>query len=109
MELQNGATVHLLCTNNDNISRKMRTKKQMTIGQRIKEVFDNMPKSCTVNWFAAQLHCDRRNIYRIFERENIDILLLERISRVLDHDFFADLSKSYLSDVLSSSDTMCDL
>lgn len=52
-----------------------------------------MPKSCTISWFAAQLHCDRRNIYRIFSKDNIDILLLIRISKVLGHDFFADLSE----------------
>ena len=63
------------------------------IGQRIKAVFDEMPKQCTVNWFAAELHCDRRNVYRIFEKDNIDIHLLARISSILGHDFFADLSK----------------
>ena len=51
-----------------------------------------MPKNCTINWFAAQLHCDRRNIYRIFAKDNIDIQLLGRISEILSHDFFADLS-----------------
>ena len=56
-------------------------------------VFDEMPKSCTVDWFAAQLHCDRRNIYRIFTKDNIDIQLLTRVSEALRHDFFADLSK----------------
>ena len=64
----------------------------MTIGQRIKQQFEAMPRHCTVTWFARQLHCDRRNIYRIFERDNIDIVLLARISRILNHDFFADLS-----------------
>ena len=64
----------------------------MHIGHRIREVFDTMPKHCNVTWFAAQLHCDRRNVYRIFERDNIDIQLLARISRILGHDFFADLS-----------------
>ena len=69
----------------------------MKIGQRIKAVFDEKPKHCTVNWFAAELNCDRRNIYRIFSKENIDIHLLARISMILDHDFFADLSKELKS------------
>lgn len=64
----------------------------MHIGKQIKEVFDSMPKECTVAWFASQLHCDRRNVYRIFNKENIDIQLLGRISRILCHDFFQDLS-----------------
>lgn len=65
----------------------------MTIGQRIKEVFDQMPKTCTVAWLASELHCDRRNVYRLFERENVDILLLARLSCIMKHDFFADLSQ----------------
>lgn len=52
-----------------------------------------MPKGCTVTWFARQLNCERRNAYNIFERSNIDIELLMRISKVLGHDFFEDLSK----------------
>lgn len=70
----------------------------MKIGERIKEVFEAMPKSCTVNWFAARLHCDRRNIYRIFAKDNIDIQLLGRISQILGHDFFAELSEIHFSD-----------
>ena len=70
----------------------------MKIGQRIKQRFDEMPRHCTVTWFARQLHCDRRNVYRIFERDNIDIVLLARISRILNHDFFADLSDVLASD-----------
>ena len=66
----------------------------MKIGQRIKEVFDNMPKTYTVQWFADQLHCDRRNIYRIFDRTNIDIQLLLQISRILNHNFFLDIAKT---------------
>lgn len=66
----------------------------MHIGQRIKEVFDQLPKDKTIMWFATQLHCDRRNVYRIFNRNNIDIQLLQRLSLILDHDFFKDLSDS---------------
>ena len=82
----------------------------MKIGRRIKEVFDSKPKAYTINWFAAQLHCDRRNIYRIFAKDNIDIILLGRISKILNHDFFIDLSNSleiddWRSDNESEKDT----
>ena len=91
----------LLCIENQNTQKatmeKLKVNQGIPIGKRIKEVFDNLPKSFSVQWFADSLHCDRRNIYRIFERDNIDILLLSRISRVLNHDFFLDLS-SWLSD-----------
>lgn len=69
----------------------------MKIGEKIKEVFKQMPKECTVNWFAQQLHCDRRNIYRIFAKNNLDIELLRRISVILDHDFFKDISEETLN------------
>lgn len=64
----------------------------MKIGERIKEVFLSMPKDASVAWLATQIHCDPRNVYRIFEKENIDIILLQRLSIVLQHDFFKDLS-----------------
>ena len=70
----------------------------MHIGKRIKEVFDNQPKGHTIRWFASGLHCDRRNIYNIFNRPNIDVELLMRISVLLNYDFFAELSESIFED-----------
>lgn len=64
----------------------------MTIGQRIRQIFDTKPRTCTVTWLARNLNCKRRNVYRIFERENIDIRLLGRLASILQHDFFADIS-----------------
>lgn len=49
----------------------------------------------TVSWFAAQLCCTRSNAYKIFRKNNIDIELLWRISLVLDHNFFGELSGIY--------------
>lgn len=42
-----------------------------------------------VTWFARQLCCDRTNVYNIFKREGIDTILLQRISVVLNRNFFA--------------------
>lgn len=75
----------------------------MKIGERIKSVFDDMPKSCTISWLASQLHCDRRNVYRIFAKDNIDIHQLAEISRILDHDFFADLSQAFKEEGINNS------
>ena len=49
----------------------------------------------TVTWFAENLNYTRVNIYKIFNRENIDTALLYKISCLLQHDFFDDLSRSY--------------
>lgn len=64
--------------------------KKVSIGQSIRTEFERSGHS--VVWFAQQLCCDRTNIYRIFERESIDTLLLARISIVLKHNFFTELS-----------------
>lgn len=53
----------------------------------------------TVTWFASQLCCTRPNVYKIFQKENLDIHLLYHISQILNHDFFKDISQSiYESD-----------
>ncbi|MCQ2224618.1 MAG: hypothetical protein MJZ14_02680 [Paludibacteraceae bacterium] len=62
----------------------------MHIGQQIEKIFREQGRK--VSWFAENLCCDRRNIYKIFERESIDTLLLSRISILLNHDFLQDLS-----------------
>lgn len=62
------------------------------IGQRIKEIFDQQPKDHNIEWFAEKLHCKRSNIYNIFSRSTIDTDLLLHISKILDYDFFRDLT-----------------
>lgn len=67
----------------------------MHIGQLIRSELDKHPKNHTVAWLASQLHCDRRNVYDIFSRAYIDTELLMRISIILEHDFFEDLSEMF--------------
>lgn len=50
----------------------------------------------TPAWLASKLGCDRTNAYKILKRSSIDTSLLARISIVLKHDFFLDLSISML-------------
>lgn len=42
--------------------------------------------------FAEAIHCQRNNVYNIFKRNNIDIQLLAKISKVLNHNYFKDLA-----------------
>lgn len=58
----------------------------------IKAELNRHPKAHTATWFAEQLHCKHTNVYDIFNRRSVDTTLLERISRILEHDFFLDLS-----------------
>lgn len=60
------------------------------IGRFIEEQVRKQGRS--VSWLAKQLSCHRTNIYDIFRRSNIDIVLLHRLSVLLDYDFFKELS-----------------
>lgn len=71
---------------------RRKDKTMCHVGNMIKAELDRHPKAHTVTWFAAQLHCDRTNVYDIFRRQSIDTELLTRISKILGHDFFLDLS-----------------
>lgn len=53
----------------------------------------------TVTWLSRKIHCDRRNVYDIFSRNNIDTELLYKLSVILNKDFFA-----YYSAKLQSAD-----
>lgn len=67
------------------------------VGKMIKTVFDKQTKEHTASWLAEQLHCDRTNVYKIFHRKTIDTGVLMRISQILDHNFFLDLSAKFES------------
>ena len=57
---------------------------------RIKEVLEEQGHNAC--WLASQIPCERSNVYNIFKRESIGIDLLFRISEVLGHDFFKEIS-----------------
>ncbi len=44
-------------------------------------------RGLTVTEFADQIHYSRRNVYQIFEKDNIDTDLLDKIHKVLGDDF----------------------
>jgi DNA invertase Pin-like site-specific DNA recombinase len=49
----------------------------------------------SVSWLAKKLNCDRTNVYKIFNKSNIDVLLLLNICKIINYNFF-----SYLSEIL---------
>ena len=63
------------------------------VGQLIKAVV--IQKGIKVPWIAQQLGCHRNNVYLIFSRSWIDTGSLMKLSQILEHDFFADLSGWY--------------
>ena len=71
------------------------------IGNIIKEQVTQ--KGIKVSWLAKQLHCHRNNVYLIFSRRWIDTDTLMKLSCILNHDFFADLSAWYKQKDLQSN------
>lgn len=61
------------------------------IGKHIMEVLEAQGHSA--RWLGEQLPCERSNVYNIFKRSSIGTDLLFRLSEVLGHDFFKDLSE----------------
>lgn len=78
---------------------------KMHIGKRIKNVL--VERGMTVSQFADSIPCTRENAYKIFQKNNINTGLLLSICKILKYDFFADLSKEFVSemDTVSKLDT----
>lgn len=64
----------------------------INIGMAIRDELKKQERS--VAWFARQLGTNRMACYRIFESYSIDTYMLQRISKVLNVDFFAIYSGS---------------
>ena len=66
--------------------RQIESSMKVHIGKEIKAELQRQERGAT--WLADKLHCDRTNVYNIFRREGIDTRLLERISIILNRNFF---------------------
>ena len=53
----------------------------------------------TVTWFAKAIHTTRTNVYKILDKESIDLKLLIRISKLLHYDFLLEVSKFFKNDL----------
>lgn len=63
------------------------------IGNVIKQVFSKSKMKVTE--FAEILHCDRSNIYNIFNRKTIDTDTLWMLSKIFKHNFFEYYNMAY--------------
>ena len=63
----------------------------MPVGRRIKEVLDEQGRSAS--WLASKIPCERTNMYDIFKREDVSVALLFKVSSILGHDFFLEISE----------------
>lgn len=64
--------------------------KMLHVGGIIKDKLDLERRSIT--WFAYEMNCDRSNMYKILSRAHLDTNFILRASKVLEHDFFKDIS-----------------
>ena len=64
----------------------MENSEPLHIGKIIESVMRSQGRS--PSWLAAQICCNRDNIYKIFRRQHIDTELLLDISVALDFNFF---------------------
>jgi plasmid maintenance system antidote protein VapI len=67
--------------------------KKIHIGKLIRAKME--AEGHSVAWLAKQLHCNRSNVYKIYQKQMIDTDMLLRISKILKTDFF-----NYYSDIL---------
>lgn len=68
----------------------MKSTKSKTIGDLINE--EVRRQGMPVTKFAKEINCQRNNVYDIFNRSNMDIDLLKRISKVLGVNFFQKIA-----------------
>ena len=66
---------------------------QVNIGELIKEELEKQER--TVSWLARKLNCKRMTVYRIFNKNSIDTMLLARICEVLHCNLFKPLSDEF--------------
>ena len=71
----------------------MHTQERLHIGHLIKSVFDESGMS--VAEFARRIHCARPNVYSIFERYDIGVEQLVKISIALNHNFLEDIQQYF--------------
>ena len=60
----------------------------------IKAELKNQGRSAV--WLATRLNYGTDNVYKIFQRDHLATDVLWKISEVLDHDFFREISE-YIS------------
>lgn len=69
----------------------------LNIGLCIKE--EMLKQERSMSWLARKLNRDRSSLYRMLNKNSIDTNTLSEISRLLNRDFFRDLSADTFSNV----------
>lgn len=75
-----------MCINNAIGNQNFTVMNKVHIGKKIQEALDN--SSFTIVAFAKNIGLTRDGVYKIFKKESIDTEQLQKISKVLNHNFF---------------------
>lgn len=62
--------------------------KDVHVGKMIRD--ELLRQGRTVNWFAKEICCEKSNVYKLFNRNSIDLRQLMKISEILNHNFLRD-------------------
>lgn len=68
-------------------------RKDFHIGHMIK--LEVKKQKISAAQFAEMIHCARANVYNIFQRDNIDVVLLAIISRALHRNFVLECAQNF--------------
>lgn len=74
--------------------------KPIHVGRMIEDELRRQDK--TVAWLARSICHERSSVYKIFSRKSVDVYLLLKISVLLNHDFFLDISSAINSRKVAS-------
>ena len=69
----------------------------LNIGQCIKE--EMLKQERTMSWLSRKLNRDRSAVYRMLNKNSIDTNTLADIARLLNRDFFMELSAETFCEV----------
>ncbi len=61
------------------------------IGKLVRTKLKERAHTCV--WLAEQMECSRTNLYKIFNKHYVGSRDLEKLSKILDFNFFEVLSK----------------
>lgn len=66
-------------------------EKNIHVGAIIKDRLAHERRS--ISWFADQMNCDRSNMYKLLSRAHLDTNFILRASKILEYNFFKDISE----------------
>jgi len=70
----------------------MSITEEIHIGQMIRAELKAQGR--TMRWFSEAIHRDYSVVHKMLKRESIDLAMLVRISKLLNHDFLRDISEA---------------